>query len=45
MRSARDRPSQTFSCLKQDEQDLQDGQDAAAGTPKTGLEDLNVYRT
>ena len=38
-------PPRTFSCLKQDLQDLQDLQDEAAGTPRTGLEDLNVYST
>ena len=43
-RSAGDRPPRAFRCLKQDGQDEQDLQDEAAGTPKTGLEDLNVYR-
>ena len=42
MRSARACPSRMFNCLKQDGQDKQDFQDEAAGTPKTGLEDLNV---
>ena len=40
-RSARDRPSRAFSCLKQDEQDEQDG--GRLGIRPKGLEDLNVY--
>ena len=44
-RSAGACPPRTFSCLKQDFQDAQDAQDEAAGTPRTGLEDLNVYST
>ena len=43
-RRARACPSRTFNCLKQDGQDEQDEQDEAAGTPKTGLADLNGYR-
>ena len=38
-------PPRTFICLKQDFQDFQDFQDEAAVTPRTGLEDLNVYST